>query len=81
LVSLRDCSRSIDWLYTRAALPGLIDSWILAGEYLDTHWNRAVVIPSTYTRTSPQSDIVLIQPIPPTAFDAIVGAPSSASQQ
>jgi hypothetical protein len=44
-VGLQGWSRPIDWLYTRAALPGLIDSWILADEYHETHRNRAAVIP------------------------------------
>jgi hypothetical protein len=46
-VGLQGWSRPIDWLYTRAALPGLIDSWILADEYHEKHRNRAVVIPGT----------------------------------
>jgi CheY-like chemotaxis protein len=80
-VALRDWSRPIDWLYTRAALPGLIDGWILADEYHEMHWNRAAVISGTEARTSPQGDIVLKQPMPPTAFEAILGALSSASQR
>jgi DNA-binding response OmpR family regulator len=80
-VALRDWSRPIDWLYARAALPGLIDGWILADEYHETHRNRAVVISGAETRTSPQGDIVLNQPMPPAAFEAILGALASASQQ
>jgi hypothetical protein len=71
----------MDWLYTRGALPGLIDGWILADEYHETHRNRAVVISGSETRTSPQGDIVLKQPMPPTAFEAILGVFYSASQQ
>jgi CheY-like chemotaxis protein len=80
-VALRDWSSPIDWLYTRAALPGLIDGWILADKYHETHRNRAVVISGSETRTSPQVDIVLKQPMPPTAFEAILGVLYSASQQ
>ena len=73
-MSLRGWSLPIDWLYTRAALPGLVDGWILAHEYHETHRNRAVIISGTEARTSPQDDIALNQPISPTAFEAIVGA-------
>jgi CheY-like chemotaxis protein len=79
-LALRDWSRPIDWLYTRAALPGLIDGWILADEYHDMHQNRAVVISGSEARISSRGDIVLNQPVPPTAFEAILGALSSAPQ-
>jgi CheY-like chemotaxis protein len=36
-LTLRDWSRRVDWLYTRASLPGLVDGWILADEYHDRH--------------------------------------------
>ncbi|PVE21988.1 response regulator [Microvirga sp. KLBC 81] len=80
-LALRDWRRPIDWLYTRATLPGLIDGWILADEYHETHQNRAAVISGAETRISSRGDIVLKQPMPPTAFEAILGALSSASQQ
>jgi CheY-like chemotaxis protein len=80
-VALRDCRRPIDRLYARAALPGLIDGWLLADEYHEMHRNRAVVISSSEARISSQGDIVLKQPMPPMAFEAILGAVSSASQQ
>jgi CheY-like chemotaxis protein len=67
-LALRDWSRPIDWLYTRAALPGLIDGWILADEYHEMHQNRAVVISGSEARISSRGDIVLNQPVPPTAF-------------
>ncbi len=80
-VALRDWSRTIDRLYTRAALPGLIDGWILADEDHETHQNRAVVISGSEARISSQDDIVLNQPMPPAAFEAILRAFSSASPQ
>jgi DNA-binding response OmpR family regulator len=80
-VVLRDREHPIDWLYTRASLPGLIDGWILADEYHETHGNRAVVISSSEARGSSRGNIILTQPMPPTAFKAIVGAVSSASQR
>jgi DNA-binding NtrC family response regulator len=79
-LALRDWSHPIDWLYTRAALPGLIDGWILADEYHETHKNRAVVISGSEARISSRGDIILNQPMPPTAFGAILGALSSAPQ-
>ncbi|MGF9760775.1 response regulator [Microvirga sp. 0TCS3.31] len=79
-LALRDWSRPIDWLYTQAVLPGLIDGWILAHEYHETHQNRAVVISGSEARISSRGDIVLNQPMPPTAFEAILGALSSATQ-
>ena len=33
-VVLRDREHPIDWLYTRASLPGLIDGWILAASIM-----------------------------------------------
>ena len=79
-LALRDWSRPIAWLYTRAALPGLIDGWILADEYHETHRNRTVVISGSVARISPRGDVVLNQPVPPAAFEAILGALSSATQ-
>ena len=81
LVVLRDWEHPIDWLYTRASLPGLIDGWILADEYHETHRNRAVVISSSEAQGSLRGDIILKQPLPSTAFKAIIGAASSAAQR
>src|SRR3954454_4365467 len=72
-LTLRDRSRSIGWLYTRAALPGLIDGWILADEYHDAHAGRAVIIAATEARTSRQKDIILEQPALITVLDTIRG--------
>jgi DNA-binding NtrC family response regulator len=66
-VTLRDRSCRIDWLYSRAALPGLIDGWILADEYHDVHPGRAVIVATAATagaRSSARRDIVLKQPTP-----------------
>ncbi|MBO1909329.1 response regulator [Microvirga sp. 3-52] len=78
---LRDWGHPIDWLYTRASLPGLIDGWILADEYHEMHQNRAVIISTSEARVSSRGDIVLKQPILPTAFEAIIDAVSSTSQR
>jgi DNA-binding response OmpR family regulator len=80
-LALRDWSRPIDWLYTRAALPGLIDGWILADEYHETHGSRAVVISGAEARISSRGDIALKQPMPATAFETILNALSSAPLQ
>ena len=37
LVLLREWPRRIDWLYTKAELPGLVDGWILADEFHQAH--------------------------------------------
>ena len=68
---LRDWSRPIDWLYARAALPGLIDGWILADEYHDAHPDRAVVLAAAEARNSARGDIILKQPTPTGALEAI----------
>jgi CheY-like chemotaxis protein len=70
-LSLRNWSRSIGWLYTRAALPGLIDGWILADEYHDSYPGRAVVLSVSEARLSRSSDIVLQHPTLATAFECI----------
>ena len=68
---LRDFSRAIDWLYTRAALPGLIDGWILADAYHDRHADRPVILAGAAAGLSSQGDIVLNQPTPKAVFDAL----------
>lgn len=73
-LSLRDRSRPIGWLYTRAALPGLIDGWILADEYHDAHANRAVVVSAAEARSSQRDDIVLHHPTLAAAFQTILDA-------
>jgi CheY-like chemotaxis protein len=59
---LRDWHRPIDWLFSRAILAGLIDGWILADEYHDSHTNRAAVIAASEARVSAQGHIVLKDP-------------------
>src|SRR4051812_21594691 len=61
--ALRDWGRPIDWLYTRANLPGLIDGWILADEYHDNQSGRAAIVAASESRISRQGDIVLKQPV------------------
>jgi DNA-binding NtrC family response regulator len=54
-VTLRDGSCRIDWLYSRAALPGLIDGWILADEYHDVHPGRAAIVATAASASSRSS--------------------------
>ena len=60
---VRDWSGPIGWLYARAALPRLIDGWILADAYHEVHARRPVVIAAAEARASDR-DIVLAQPSP-----------------
>jgi hypothetical protein len=89
---LRDWQHPIGWLYTRADLPGLIDGWILADEYHDSHAGRAAIIAAPEARTSRQDDIILQQPSLTTVLDTlrhaiesdrskVAAALSSASEQ
>jgi CheY-like chemotaxis protein len=69
--ALRDWSRPVDWLYTRASLPGLIDGWILADEYHLHQGDRAVIIGASESRISQQGDIVLNHPSVITVVDVL----------
>jgi DNA-binding NtrC family response regulator len=69
--ALRDWSRPVDWLYTRARLPGLIDGAILADEYHDSHAHRAVIIAASESRMSQQGDIILKHPTPMAVLDTL----------
>jgi CheY-like chemotaxis protein len=91
-LALRDWSRPVDWLYTRASLPRLIDGWILADEYHDSHAGRAVIIAAPEARISWQGDIILQQPSLTTVLDTlrhaiesdrskVAAVPSNASEQ
>ena len=77
-LALRDWSHPIDWLYTRAVLPGLIDGWILADQYHDRHGNRPVILAGAEQRVSSRGDLVLKQPTPVAVFNAIRRALMSA---
>ncbi len=70
---LRDWRHPIDWLYTRAGLPILIDGWILADEYHDTHPTRHAIIAAPEARLSHQGDIVLAQPNPVVVLEIVRG--------
>jgi CheY-like chemotaxis protein len=70
LLILRDWSRPIGWLYTRAELPGLVDGWILADEYHRSHAGRSVVVAASAVRQCP-CHTVLKQPTPTLVADAI----------
>ena len=63
-LKLRDGQSPIDWLYSRADLPILIDGWILADEYHDTYPTRPAVIAAPDAQPSHLGDIVLAQPNP-----------------
>ena len=69
--ALRDWSRPVDWLYTRASLPSLIDGWILADEYHDYQKDRAVIIAASESRMSRQGDIILKHPSVTTVLDTL----------
>jgi len=69
--ALRDWSRPVDWLYTRASLPSLIDGWILADEYHEHRKNRAVIIAASESRMSRHGDIILKQPSVTTVLDTL----------
>jgi CheY-like chemotaxis protein len=70
-VMLRDWQHPIGWLYTRATLPGLIDGWILADEYHDTHSGRAVVVAAPQAPSSRAGDIILGQPTPAAVMEVL----------
>ena len=76
-VRLRDWSKPIDWLYTKAALPVLVDGFILADEYHDAHPDRSVVIFSAERRHSAR-DIILATPTPGAILEALAQAMHSA---
>jgi CheY-like chemotaxis protein len=83
---LRDRIHPVDWLYTRAALPGLVDGWILANEYHDTHTSRSVIISAGKARISSQGDIIVTQQNPSRVFKALhlvidAGLPRQAAPQ
>jgi CheY-like chemotaxis protein len=68
---LRDFSQAIDRQYARAALPGLIDGWILADIYQDRHADRSVILAGAKAGLSSQGDIVLDQPKTRAVFNAL----------
>jgi CheY-like chemotaxis protein len=70
---LRDWDHPVDWLFSRATLPGLIDGWILADEYHDSHPARAAVIGAAQARGSMQGQIVLKEPSPAGVLDTLWG--------
>jgi CheY-like chemotaxis protein len=68
---LRDWDHPVDWLFSRATLPGLIDGWILADEYHDSHPSRSAVIASPQAKVSAQGHIVLQDPSPTAVLDSM----------
>ena len=71
-LALRDWIHPVDWLYTRAKLPGLIDGTILADEYHDSHADRAAIIAAPESRTSQQGHIILQQPALPAVLNLLM---------
>jgi CheY-like chemotaxis protein len=70
---LRDWQHPVDWLYSRALLPGLIDGWILADEYHGSHPDRAAVIGAPHARPSAQGHVILENPSPAAVLDTMRG--------
>jgi DNA-binding NtrC family response regulator len=68
---LRRRPHQIGWLFSRAALSGLIDGWVLADEYHQTHPSRPVVISAHDTRFTARGDIVLREPAVDVVSEAI----------
>ncbi|WP_195904194.1 response regulator [Microvirga lotononidis] len=70
---LRDWTHPVDWLFSRATMPGLIDGWILADEYRDSHPTRAAVIATPHAKASAQGHVVLEDPSPAVVLDTLRG--------
>lgn len=69
---VRNWVRPVGWLYTRAALPRLVDGWILADAFHEVHPQRPVIISAAETSMSAR-DIVLRQPSPAGVLKALLG--------
>lgn len=70
-LSARDRDRPIGWLYTRAALPRLVDGWIVADAYHELHAHRPAIIAAAEARRS-RDDIVLAHPSPAAVIAALL---------
>jgi hypothetical protein len=70
---LRDWPNSVDWLFSRATKPGLIDGWALADDYHDNHPALAAVLAASQARGSAQGYIVLEDPSPAAVLYALRG--------
>ena len=68
LVLLREWPRCVDWLYTAVELPGLVDGWILADEYHQTHPSRPVIYADgkSFERRAKPHAVFLQGPVAPT---------------
>ncbi|WP_404292859.1 hypothetical protein ACD578_10520 [Microvirga sp. RSM25] len=78
---LRDWRRPIDWLYTQAILPGLIDGWILADQHRDNHPDRPAIIGAREVGCSAQGDIALKEPTAAVLLGAVRHITVSAQPQ
>lgn len=70
-LALRDFLRPVDWVCSRAALPGLVDGWIIANAFNDLHPDRPALILGAEPRVSSASRVFLPQPTPATALEAL----------
>ena len=61
----REWPRRIDWLYTKAELPGLVDGWILPDEFHQAHPSRPVLygVPPYAKHRSHERGTVLTTPV------------------
>ena len=69
LVLLREWPRRVGWLYTAVELPGLVDGWILADEYHQTHPSRPVIYADgkSFERRAKPHAVFLQGPVTPMA--------------
>jgi CheY-like chemotaxis protein len=74
LVVLREWSRRVDWLYTAVDLPGLVDGWILADEYHQSHPSRPVIYAdrTSIERRAKPNAIFLPVPVSPMAVSRVL---------
>jgi DNA-binding NtrC family response regulator len=78
---LRDRSRPIAWLYSRADLDSLIDGWILADEYHSIHPERPVFIAGSQASSSASGEIILKEPTPFMIADSVRRTLAAAQSQ
>ena len=65
LLILRQWPRHIDWLVTKPDLPGLVDGWMLADEFHQTHPGRPVLLASRDADRPSQTHVIVVAPASP----------------
>src|SRR5215210_583490 len=60
LLILRQWPRHIDWLVTKPDLPGLVDGWMLADEFHQTHPGRPVLLSSDDVQRPSQPHVIAV---------------------